>query len=234
MGLLLLFTPATVEADAATSVWDGAEFATGVLNVWDGADWVPGVLKVWDGAAWQPGGAPAIADDFADLDDVVEALGGFTSTGGRLRTDATTTFSVATHLGAADYDDQYSEIEVVTFGSGAQVGAAVRLDGAAGTGYVVHYVGGTDIRMLEIRTGWSVWTVHTFTTVGLPTAPFTLRAELVGTTLEAFVDGASIGTVDVSTVIGDPLLTSGTPGVAMWNSDAVANTEIESWEAGPA
>lgn len=174
-----------------------------------------------------------IREEFIDTNHLDIALGGFTATSNRLRTSSTATFNLPTALPDTVWVDQYSEILVPTFTTGAETGAAVRVNVTNGVGYSMHAIKDSgDIEFLEIRSGWSVWSIAVVV-ASAPTPPFRLRTEIIGEMAYCFVDGGLEGSLYLPSVLGAAFLSSGTPALTMYNNTAVANGEIETWEAGP-
>lgn len=177
--------------------------------------------------------APAIRDDFTTAAGITAGTGGFTATGGRLQTTGTGAFCAGGTVAQPGYADQYGEVLVPTQGAGAEIGLLLRADIPNGKAYGVHNIrdNGT-IDFLDIRTGWSVWDQANIV-VGVPTPPYTMRAEMIGETLYCFINGALAGSLNITPFLVEPFLASGTPGICMYSGSAAANGEIETWEAGP-
>lgn len=98
-------------------------------------------------------------------------------------------------------DDHYAQIEIVAFAGNRRFGPAARFNAAENTLYVAagnannnttrlyKYVGGTATNMASLSSTFSI--------------PDTLRIEVNGSTIEAFLNGASIGSTTDTAITGN-------------------------------
>lgn len=168
---------------------------------------------------------PPLYDNFdsATLPNRAVFTGGFSTTPGRLRCSSAGTDNAG---GLVDtFNNQYSEVTVVTLTTGGKPGVMVRLS-TGWNGYMLNAdFPASTLFLYKVSTG--AYTTLASVAGQTFTVPFKLRLEVIGATLYSYFDGAQILDPTVDTAIA-----TGAPGYYLTGSN-VANQELEDWEGGP-
>lgn len=120
----------------------------------------------------------------------------------------------------------YVEATVATLATTSDyVGVALRVLSA--TQHYLCYINGAGAADIQLYN--SAFTQLTTTTITLPAVPFTIGGDIADSRIRLFINGAMLLSVSDATLTGP-----GVFGYYQYAAAAVANVEIDRWEAGPA
>lgn len=174
-----------------------------------------------------------ITEPFASTPDWTVLSGGFTIASGTLRPSATATDSNAHFNELMVTDDCFVQADLITSSDVTDVyhGVIARwngadINGAATSAYVLQQ-NFSDLVLYSVTSGPTYNTIATYAGVLSTPGTYTIRLLVVGTTIQAYLNGTLQGSYTDSAVT-----TGRHVGVSMYSASSVTDTQIDNFVAG--